>query len=127
MSRTPTMPQGFNFVTLEESLPQVCLQHKYYASIAPTSRQNTRNPRYLSGSFKKHRCLRNDLKKIDLFRSRFIAAVTFCIALYLFFNFPRFPQVLKNSSFNLESLGPNPAKHLSTGIAPLHSLFMLVF
>lgn len=46
---------------------------------------------------------------------------------FIFINFPRFPQVLKNLSFNLGSLGPNPAKHLSTGIAPLHSLFILVF
>jgi len=63
MTRTPTKLQDFgdSFVTLQESLPRVCLQHKYYPSIVPTSRHNSRTHRYLSASFKKQRFQRNYL------------------------------------------------------------------
>lgn len=103
----------------------MCLQHKYYASIASTSQQNSKNSSYLSASFKKRQVSKKLPTKSNFFRSDFIAAVTFCIALY-FLNFPRFPQVLKNSSFNLGSLGANPAKHLSRGITPLHIIYVSV-
>lgn len=54
MTGTTTIPQDFedNFVSHKESLPQVCLQHRFDASIAPIS-QNSRNPAYFSASSKK--------------------------------------------------------------------------
>lgn len=75
---------------------------------------------------KTHRCLRNDLKTpIYLGLSYYSSNLLYCS----YFIYPLtsldFCGYLKIP--HLESLGLNPAKHLSTGIAPLHSLFMSVF